>query len=94
MKLNNEVNMSDMIFENYNGYLSEHSDDLSTPSGAIEMLSSDGAFSAYMAALTEGMEPYQKAAVLSVCEREREYLLQESTQLGPSASIIGYAVKI
>jgi len=92
MKSNSEVNMSDMIFENYNGYLSEHKDDLSTPAGAIEMLSSDGAFSAYMAALTEGMEPYQKSAVLAVCEREREYLLQESTQLGPSASIIGYAV--
>jgi hypothetical protein len=88
----NDVNMSDLIFENYNSYLSEHKDDLSTPSGAIEMLSSDGAFSAYMAALTEGMEPYQKTSVLAVCEREREYLLQESTQLGPSASIIGYAV--
>jgi len=92
MKPNSDVNMSDLIFENYNAYLSEHRDDLSTPAGAIEMLSSDGAFSAYMAALTEGMEPYQKSAVLAVCEREREYLLQESTQLGPSASIIGYAV--
>lgn len=40
----NDVNMSDLIFENYNSYLSEHKDDLSTPSGAIEMLSSDGAF--------------------------------------------------
>jgi hypothetical protein len=85
-------NNSDLIFENYEGYLKEHQDDLSTPAGAIEMLSSDGAFQAYMTSLTEGLEPYQKSAVMAVCEREREFLLQESIQLGPSTSIIGYAV--
>jgi len=88
----NDINLSDLIFENYNSYLVEHRDELSTPVGAIEMLSSDGAFNAYISSLTEGMEPYQKSAVMAVCEREREYLLQESTQLGPSASVIGYAV--
>jgi len=86
-----DLNLSDMIFENYDSFLKDH-DELETPAGAIDMLSSDGAFSAYMTSLTEGLEPYQKAAVMAVCDREREYLLQESIQLGPSASIIGYAV--
>lgn len=86
------VNISDLVFENYDGYLQEHRDDLSTPSGAIEMLSSDGSFNTYITALTEGLEPYQKDAVMAVCQREREFLLQESIQLGPSTSIIGYAV--
>lgn len=85
-------NLTDMIFENYDGYLKEHRDEMGTPSGAIEMLSSDGSFKAYMASLTEGLEPYQKAAVMGVAERQREFLLEESAQLGPSASIIGYAV--
>lgn len=85
-------NNSDLIFENYDGFLQENKDDLATPNGAIELLSSDGSFQAYISALTEGLEPYQKNAVMAVCEREREYLLQESAQLGPSASIIGYAV--
>jgi len=87
-----DVNTSDMIFENYDGYLKEHRDDLSTPAGAVEMLSSDGAFQSYITQLTEGLAPYQKSAVMAVCEREREFLLQESVQLGPSASVIGYAV--
>lgn len=85
-------NNSDLIFENYDSFLQENKDDLATPSGAIELLSSDGSFQTYISALTEGLEPYQKQAVMAVCEREREYLLQESAQLGPSASIIGYAV--
>ena len=82
-------NNSDLIFENYDSFLQENKDDLATPSGAIELLSSDGSFQSYMAALTEGLEPFQQQAVMAVCEREREYLLQESAQLGPSASIIG-----
>lgn len=87
-----ETNVTDLIFENYDNYINTHKDELNTPQGAIEMLSSDGAFNSYIAGLTEGMEPYQKAAVLAVCERERAYLLEESTQLGPTASVIGYAV--
>lgn len=87
-----QMNPTDLIFENYDRYLVENRDELNTPTGAIEMLSSDGSFRAYMASLTEGLEPYQKAAVMAVCEREREFLLEESTQLGPSASVIGYAV--
>lgn len=90
--LESNLNVTDLIFENYDQYLTKHRDELNTPSGAIEMLSSDGSFRAYMAALTEGMTNYQKAAVMSVCERQREFLLEESTQLGPSASVIGYAV--
>ena len=86
------MNVTDLIFENYDGYLNEHRAEMNTPSGAIEMLASDGNFNAYMAALTEGLEPYQKASVMAVCERQREFLLEESTQLGPSASVIGYAV--
>jgi len=87
-----QLNTGDLIFENYESYLKEHSDDLSTPAGAIEMLSSDGAFHAYMTQLTEGLDSHQKSAVMAVCEREREFLLQESVQLGPSTSVIGYAV--
>lgn len=87
-----EMNVTDLIFENYDRYMHENRDDLATPGGAIEMLSSDGSFNAYVSKLTEGMAPYQKAAVSTVCQRQREYLLEESMQLGPSASVIGYAV--
>lgn len=83
---------SDVIFENYELFLKEHKDDISTPMGAIEMLSSDGAFRAYIAAITEGLTPTAKHVVSAICEREREMLLEESANIGPSASAIGYAV--
>jgi len=87
------MNNADLIYENYDRYIVEHRADMDTPSGAIEMLSSDGSFRSYIDSICEGMEPAQKANVISVCERERECLLEESAGLGPSAAIIGYAVK-
>ncbi len=82
----------DVIFENYELFLKEHRDDVSTPMGAIEMLSSDGSFRAYIAAITEGLTPTAKSVVSAICEREREMLLEESANIGSSASAIGYAV--
>ena len=83
---------ADLIFENYNQYLQSNNDTIGTPQGAIEMLTSEGSFQAYINALTEGLEPYQRAPVMAVCQRQREMLLEEAAQMGPSASIIGYAV--
>lgn len=84
---------TDVIFENYDRYLHDHKDQVSSPKGAMEMLSSDGAFAAYMNQLTEGLNPDAKDAAIAVCEREREMLLEESINVGPSSSsVIGYAV--
>jgi hypothetical protein len=86
-------NHSDVIFENYQGFLnSDEGYQLNAPTTAIEMLMNDGSFKSYVNHLTEGLEAWQKAPVVAICERQREFLLEESTQLGPSASIIGYAV--
>lgn len=86
------VDFGDRIFENYEYYLKEHKDDISTPSGAIEMLSSDGAFRAYIDALTEGLDISTKRSIMAIAEREREMLLEESINIGPSAAVVGYAV--
>lgn len=83
---------SDMIFENYDSFLKEHNNEMSTPSGAVEMLSSDGAFRAYMEALTDQLPPQTKAVVMGVAQREREMLLEESVNFGPSGTTIGYNV--
>ena len=82
----------DQIFENYELFIKEHKSDISTPSEAIEMLSSDGAFRAYIDSLTEGLNTHTKNNIVAIAEREREMLLEESMNLGPSASVVGYAV--
>lgn len=87
-------NTTDLIFENYSTYLTDHRDDVQSPSVAIEMLATDGKFNAYINTLTEGLNEHQKANVMAVCQREREMLLEESATLGPSSSVIGYAVNM
>jgi hypothetical protein len=86
------VDYGDRIFENYELFLKEHRDDLGTPAGAIEMLSSDGSFRAYIDALTEGLDAQTKRSIFAIAEREREMLLEESINVGPSAAVVGYAV--
>lgn len=83
---------TDVIFENYEQFLKEHRDEMSTPSGALEMLSSDGAFRAYMSTLTEGLDIGTKSVVMAVAQREREMLLEESLNFGPSSAVVGYNV--
>jgi len=85
-------NNTDLIFENYEHFLNENREDFNSPANAIEMLTSDGAFRSYLQALTEGLTPEQQQSIYAVAQRQREMLLEESVQLGPSASIIGYAV--
>lgn len=83
---------SDVIFENYDMFLKENNNQMATPSGAVEMLSSDGSFRAYMEALTDGLAPVSRAVVMAVAQREREMLLEESVNFGPSGAAIGYNV--
>jgi len=87
-----ERNYSDLVFENYEGYLKEHSDEIANPQNAMEMLASKGAFKAYASTLTEGLPATIKPVVEGILERERDSLLEESANIGPTASAIGYAV--
>lgn len=84
--------MTEIIFENYANYIQEHNDEIGSVGGALEMLSSDGSFNSYVESLTEGLPSDVKKSVLLVANREREFLLEESINVGASASVIGYAV--
>ena len=83
---------SNLIFENYNGYINEHRDEIGTVEGGLEMLTSDGMFRSYISALTEGLAEDQRDVIMNVCQRQRETLLEESVMLGPSSTVIAYAV--
>lgn len=83
---------SDLIFENYGYYIRENYGEFNSPSSALAMLTSDGQFKSYIQALTDGLPAHIAENIYAICEREREVLLEETAQLGPSTTAIGYTV--
>jgi len=80
------------LFENYEHFITEHSDDLSNPAGALKMITDNGMFRAYMDALTEGLDPKVRGSVLSVANRQREMLLTEAANVPGSTLSFGWTV--
>jgi len=83
---------TDLIFENYSGFLNENRDMFQTPRDAMQMLSTDATFYSYVESLTEGMDSSLAATIRAVSERERSVFLEGAANVGPSSSAIGYAV--
>jgi len=73
--------METPIFENYEGFLREHADDISTPKGAAKMIQDEGMFRAYMDTLTDGMDDNIRETVIAVADRNRECLIEESANV-------------
>jgi hypothetical protein len=80
------------LFENYEHFITEHSDDLSNPAGALKMITDNGMFRAYMDALTEGLDPRVRGSVLGVANRQREMLLTEAANVPGSTLSFGWTV--
>ena len=80
------------LFENYEHFINEHSDDLSNPAGALKMITDNGMFRAYMDALTEGLDPAVRGSVLGVANRQREMLLTEAANVPGSTLSFGWTV--
>ncbi|MDY0389044.1 MAG: hypothetical protein RBT65_18375 [Methanolobus sp.] len=80
------------LFENYEHFINEHSDDLSNPSSALKIVTDNGMFRAYMDSLTEGLEPRVKNSVLGVANRQREMLLTEAANVPGSTLSFGWTV--
>jgi len=84
---------TDLIFENYGGFLEENREMFHTPRDAMQMLNTDATFYSYIDTLTEGMDSSLAATIRSVSERERCVFLEGAANVGPSSAAIGYAVK-
>lgn len=80
------------LFENYEHFINEHSDDLSTPSGALRMITDNGMFKAYADALTEGMEDNVRSSALRVLNRQREMVLTETANVPGGSISFGWTV--
>lgn len=80
------------LFENYELFLKEHSSEISTPADALRMISDNGMFRSYIDALSEGLEPQQRAVVMEVANRQRDMLLTESNNVPSSSFALGWTV--
>lgn len=80
------------IFENYEHFIRENRDELSSPSDILRLLNDDGMFRAYKDALTEGMGVDSRNCVSKVLDAQRMSLLTEGVNVGPSAMAQGWMV--
>ena len=84
--------MSTTLFENYEAYLAENTDELSNPQGAIRMIRDNAAFNDFTDALLEGLNEDQRQPVARILNRQRENLLEEAANVGPGAFTHGWSV--
>ncbi len=73
------------LYENYELFLREHSNDITSPAEALKLIADTSMFRAYVDALTEGLDPGIRATVINVCNRQRDTLLTEATNVPASA---------
>ena len=69
---------SNVIFENYEEYLNENSDDFHGVGGISNILRDDAAFNDFSNALLEGQDESVRKTVGGVLNRQREMILEEA----------------
>lgn len=82
----------DLIYENYEYFITDNQSDYQSPSDFISLLTTDTLFEAYIETLIDKLPEDAKKSVRKVAEAEREMLITENLYAGPSANTIGYAV--
>lgn len=87
----NNIN-SGLIFENFEKYIQENDNDFKTPQGAVRLLREDASFEDFLDGITEGVEDESTTVVKNILERQRETLLSESANVGPSVFTHGWTV--
>lgn len=81
-----------ILFENYERFITEHAEEIGSPTGAVRLITDNGMFRAYMSTLTDGLDPDTRVAVMSVANRQREMLLQEAANVPGSSLAFGWTV--
>ncbi len=82
----------DLLFENYQNFITENQDELNSPKDAYRLLNDDGMFRSYKEALTEGIDESIRPDILKVLDRQREMLITEAANVGASAFASGWTV--
>jgi hypothetical protein len=80
------------LFENYELFIKEHTSDITSPSDAVKLIADNSMFRSYIDALTEGLTPVIRQNVIAVCNRQRQMLLMEASNVPASAFGFGWTV--
>ena len=78
--------MSDknLLFENYEEFIQNEEDNLSTPDGASRLIREDASFNDFVDTLIEGLDPEVSGSVRNVLDQQRMQLLSEGANVGAS----------
>ena len=82
----------ELLFENYENFITENKDELNSPKDAYRLLNDDGMFRSYKEALTEGLDEDIRPNIMAVLDRQREMLLSEAANVGASSFAAGWVV--
>jgi len=82
---------NNVIFENYEAFLTENKDDLNSPQDIAKLITNDSMFRAYTDALTESLDTDVRLPVLNVLHSQRNMMLQESANVPASSFTSGWA---
>lgn len=80
------------IFRNYNSYITSHKDKFNDSHYFLEVLSDDSKYNAFISTLSQGMNESQISVSRMVCDSQREFLLQETSNIMNTDIAIGYAI--
>jgi len=81
---------SNVIFENYENFLTENRDDLNSPQDIVKLITNDSMFRAYTEALTESLDTDTRLPVMNVLNAQRNMLLQEAANVPASSFASGW----
>lgn len=73
-----------MLFEHYEEYVNNEENDLQNPNNAVRLLREDAQFNDFADTLLEGLDDGTRYSVSQVLEQQRNQILSESANVGPS----------
>jgi len=87
-----ETNTSNLILENYEGFIKDHDDLFEEALSAVSTITDDTYYGMYVEKLLTGLDESTVKRVRPILDREREMYIEESSSMLTSAQAISYAV--
>lgn len=82
----------DYIFENYEAFINDKSNEIGSPAGAMRMLNDEGMFEGFVDTLIDRYPSNVQPMLKALCERQREMIITEMANVPGSAFAPGWTV--